>query len=152
MVGKGPVHFAIQIMDFTSQLFQYRHGYHAGSTIACIDAHFKRPADLDIAGYVVGIGDDHIGTGKVPGSVCKVRRLYNFKDFLDLSAMYRSQAEAHLEAVVLAGVVAGGHHDAPFHLQVLDGKIEYRCGTNADVGHIAPRGAQTDNQLPGVII
>ena len=82
-------------------------------------------------------------SSREPLALAKLAGLGDVVELLNLLAVDGALADHHLEAVVIARVVAGGDHHAAVGRKVEHRKIEHRGGHHADVHDVAAGGQQT---------
>ncbi len=145
MIGETAVHIGEQRMMLTGQELHQLLDHRPRRAIAAV------PADAEAATRIAceqapDIIVENIGVGDGALALIPVTLGRHAPERLDVGPKKRTVLKHHLEAVIIAGIVAASYLDAAIHFQRGFGIIEHRRRSEADPHHIAARSGQPFDQ------
>src|SRR5210317_1773075 len=135
MVGEGPIRLAVEIMNLTTKFAEQGHGHRASYSIGRIHPDAKLPLKFDVVEYILVIRCNNVVKFQVALAMNKVAIIHDLAQPLNLWTENSIRSIADFEPIVFRWVVRGGNNNTTLSLQVTDGEIEDRAGTDTQISH-----------------
>src|SRR5512139_3215734 len=100
MVRKGPVRFAVEVMDLASQAAEERESHRPAHGVSGVQADPETPFQANGVEDVLPVGADHVGELEMSSAGGELAPFHEATEILDLGAEDGVGAVADLEAVV----------------------------------------------------